>query len=510
MSTGGAIMVTDGQVIALWKEFRKSKVIKIAALKNGMNRKTAAKYLQNYNLPSETVIIRNWRTRPDNLKGVWPKAEEFLAITPDIEAKALFEHLQEVHPLLLNQVQLRTFQRRVKQWRIQNGTNQEVFFDQKTIPARMAQLDWVDMNKFKITINGMLFKHKLCHFTLNHSNVESATICSSESMLAIKKGLRDFLYRVLGKAPQILQVDNSSAATHRPCKDKKKRVFNSEYVQVLEYYGIEAQKTNISKPNENGVVESQNGHLKNKVKQALTIRGSKNFANTQQYQKFINDIIDKANGKRKAKLEEELPLLRDIPAKPLPEYQEEYITIRNRSTVFIKRITYSVPSRLIGSKIKARIYEDRIDLYSGINLVFSMPRIFGSQGVVIDYRHIIHSLIRKPAAFENYKYREELFPTINFKKAWDYLNKSQTLRQATVEYLRILKLAAENSERDIDVALELLLADSESALSSISVADLAITPLKIQVESMTLEPDLGIYDQLFLNRGETNNEEHYQ
>jgi hypothetical protein len=167
---------TDDQVLALRKEFKKLKVIKIVALKTGMNRKTASKYLKQSALPSETIKPREWLTREDQLQNIWPRAEEFLSVTPDIEAKALFDHLLEAYPGIASEGQLRTFQRRIKQWRIKNGTDQEVYFDQLTIPGKMAQLDWLDMNKFKIEINGQTFKHKLCHFTLNHSNTESATI----------------------------------------------------------------------------------------------------------------------------------------------------------------------------------------------------------------------------------------------------------------------------------------------------------------------------------------------
>jgi len=503
-------MVTDNQVLALWKEFRKSKVIKIAALKTGMDRKTATNYLKQNTLPSESIKNRDWKTREDKLQNIWPLAEEFLKVTPDIEAKALFEHLLDNYPARLHEGQLRTFQRRIKQWRIKHGHDQEVYFDQLTIPGKMAQLDWMDMNKFAIEINGQFFKHKLTHFTLNHSNIESATICRSESILSIKKGLRDFLYRVAGKAPQVLQVDNSSAATHRPCKDKKKRVFNNEYIQILDYYGIKAQKTNVASPNENGVVESQNGHLKNKIKQALIIRGSKNFKDENEYQGFINVIIDKTNLKRKVKFEEEYPKLITIPINPLPEYQEEYVTVRNRSTANIKKVTYSVPSRLIGSKLKARIYEHKIDLYAGVDLVFSMPRVLGDRGIVINYRHIIHSLIRKPAAFENYKYRDELYPTENFKKAYDYLIKNKSNRQATIEYLRILKLAADNFEDDVDVAIGLLLADKSLILSVDLITELVVTDKKSILDSIELTPNLNIYDDLFLNKGDENYEEHYQ
>jgi hypothetical protein len=221
-------------------------------------------------------------------------------------------------------------------------------------------------------------------------------------------------------------------------------------------------------------------------------------------------VIDKANLKRRIKLEEEYSKLITIPVNPLPEYQEEYITVRNRSTANIKKVTYSVPSRLIGSKLKARIYEHKIDLYSGADQVFSMPRVLGDRGLVIDYRHIIHSLIRKPAAFENYKYRDELYPTENFKTAYDELTKTKSNRQATLEYLRILKLAADNFEDDVDVAIELILSDKDISLNSEIVTELVIGKVESITHSIELTPNLNIYDSLFLNQGDEDHEKCYQ
>jgi hypothetical protein len=197
---------TNHQVLALWKEFSKSKVVKISALKAGMDRKTATTYINSKTLPSEVIRDRNWKNHPDKLDAMWPKAEGFLKENSYIEAKALFEHLLEAYASDIEENQLRTFQRRIKQWKIKYGVDQEVYFDQFTTQGKLAQLDWLVMNSMGIQIAGEHFQHKLCHFTLNHSNVESVSICRSDSILSIKKGLREFLYRVLGKAPQILQV----------------------------------------------------------------------------------------------------------------------------------------------------------------------------------------------------------------------------------------------------------------------------------------------------------------
>ena len=497
-------MVNDSQVLALWKEYNKNRVISISALKSGMSRKTASKYLNSNKLPSESKKERHWNTHPDKFESMWDEATGLLEVSPELEAKTLFEHLLELHSDKLHPEQLRTFQRRVKKWRLQFGEEQEVYFDQVTTPGKIAQLDWIVMNSMGVTVAGVEFKHKLIHFALNHSNVESISICRSESILSIKKGIREFLYRVAGAAPEIIQVDNSSAATHRPVKGRKGRIFNEEYLQILNYYGIKAQKTNISSPHENGVVESQNGHLKNKIKQALLLRGSFNFDTVNDYEVFLQTVIDKANRTRSKKFEEEKVHLRQVPSKPLPEYQEEYVKVRNRSTICVKKVTYSVPSRLIGSKLKAKTYEDKIELISGTTCVHQMPRILGDRGAVINYRHIIHSLVRKPAAFDGYKYREELYPTSNFKMAYEWLIKNKSHRVATLEYLRILKFAADNFEEDVDIALGLIFEDKNPKVSIDIITDLILTKPQNVEDSIELIPNLNLYDNLILGDDNEN------
>lgn len=501
-------MTSDHQVMALLKEYKKSKNIKLSSLKVGMNRKTATKYLKCLKLPSELKKERHWRTHPDKLKKIWDFAEIFLENDPDIEARALFEHLLEEHPDKLENNQLRSFQRQVKLWRINCGQEKEIYFDQIAIPGKLAQVDWVDLNYLFITIAGDHYKHKLIHFTLNYSNIESATICKSESIISIKNGLREFLYRVASKAPQILQIDNSSSATHRPKKEKSTRIFNEDYLQVLKYYGIKPQKNNVRKPNENGVVESQNGHLKNKIAQALKIRGNKNFINFDEYKKFIEIIIDKANKRRNTLFEKELPFMNGVPSAPLPDYQELYITVRNRSIVFIKGSTYSVPSRLIGSRLKAKIYEHKIDLCSGNKTVHSIERVRGHRNIIIDYRHIINSLIRKPAAFSSYKYKDELYPTNNFKMAYERLIEvsGHENRTTNLEYLRILKLAADNVEEDVDIALGLILSTKNKELTIDTVSDIILERTQHKIDPMALTPSLSSYDDLFTSKKENQDE----
>jgi hypothetical protein len=471
-------------------------------MRSGMNRKTAAKYIRKRQLPSNIPQIRNWRTREDPLNFIWEKALVFLKDSPDLEAKSLFEHLLEQHPDQLVESHLRTFQRRVKSWRLLAGKEMEVFFDQNRKPGECMQLDWTDMNALNIIVAGERYLHKLAHLVLPYSNYEGAVRSRSESILSIKKVLRHFLYS-LNATPVTLQVDNSSAATHQIKRTGSERDFNDDLVKIADYYGFSLRSTNISCPNENGDVESLNGHIKRRIKQALLLRGSPSFDSMENYDHFLQMVFDKANKPRIKKLQEELLVMKAIPENPLPEYQEMYVTVRSGSTVNIKKVTYSVPSRLIGSVLKSKIYETKIALYAGTSLVHEMPRMLGDRGQVINYRHIIHSLIRKPAAFKNYRYREELYPTEIFRAGFDELIAVHGDRNGCLEYLRILKLAAETIESEVESALLLLLENIDVNLSYKEVAALVNIEKKLITDMGEFIPDLN-YDDLI--KGEDDND----
>lgn len=497
--------MTDHQVKCLLRHYGQTGNIEFAALKSGMTRKTASKYIRNGILPSEIDQVRDWRTREDPLEKIWIEAEAFLLDSPGLESKPLLEHLIEKHPDQINQSHLRTFQRRVKSWRLKSGSKQEVFFDQNRKPGECMELDWTDMNALEIIVAGEHYLHKLIHLVLPYSNYEGAVRCRSESILAIKKVLKHFLYS-LNVTPLVLQVDNSSAATHQIKKTAAERGFNEDLIKIADYYGFSLRATNVDCPNENGDVESLNGHLKRRINQALLLRGSRSFNTPEDYDLFLQKVFAKANKTRMEKLNEELKVMKTIPENPLPEYQEIYVTVRSGSTANIKKVTYSVPSRLIGSKLKAKIYENIIELYDGANLVHKMPRVLGDRGQVIDYRHIIHSLIRKPAAFQNYRYREEMYPTNVFRIAFDKLISVHGERKGLLDYLRILKLATETMESEVEAALSLVLESIDLKVCYEEVEALVHAEKKSLRDIMVgeLVPNLTSYDDLI--KGENAND----
>jgi transposase InsO family protein len=488
-------MITKQQYRKLMSEYQETGNQSVSAMKAAMSRPTARKYLEAGKPPAELQAKHTWRTREDPLVAIWPQAQKMLEEAPDLEAKLLFEYLSERANGAVQESHLRTFQRRVKLWRLQYGPDKEVFFPQDWEAGRAMQLDWTDANELAVTIAGEPYEHLLCHCVLPHSNWEWASCCLSESLLSCRQGLQGALHR-LGKVPVQLRVDNSSAATHRVGGGGTEREFNTQFRSLCEHYGLEPRTIGIDRPNENGDVESSNGHLKRRLRQHMLLRGSREFECPEAYERFVQWVLDRANQGRQEKLAAELAVMKPLPPTRLSEYDEVTCTVGSASTIRVKKVGYSVPARLIGQELKAEVYERELKLYTGRELLLVLPRHCGDRGVVLDYRHVIEHLLRKPGAFERYRYREQLFPSRTFREAYDHLVAKHGQRSGAVEYLRLLKLASEVGESDV----ELMLVDYLSPPGSAWSVELFRRSLQPEprpcIELEELEPECRSYDSL--------------
>ena len=436
-------------------EYQKCGTIESAAMKANMSPKTASKYIKSGELPSAQVKERDWRTREDPFESIWTEAKAKLDEAPELQGKALFEWFCEQYPDLFQEGQLRTFQRKIKRWRATNGPAKEVYFPQIHEPGKRLSFDFTHMDSLEITIGGQPFDHLLFHAVLTYSNWQWIRICHSESLLALRSGIQSTFLQ-LNHLPKEIWSDHSSAATHQiGAEQPGDRAFNERYLELTDHYGVMPRTIQVNSPHENGDVESANGVFKSRVNQHLLLRGSRDFEDLDTYRLFLEQIAHKANRMRSDKLVEELAVMRPLKERLLNEYEEKIARVTSWSTVNINRKTYSVPSRLIGEKVKVRLYEDRAEVWFAGALQERITRTPG-RSHQINYRHIIDWLLRKPGAFCNYRYHEDLFPQLRFRQAYDELCDKLPQRKADIEYLRILKHAAHNSESDVHEALEML------------------------------------------------------
>ncbi len=491
-----ALETTDAQVRKLMEEFGKHGKVGVAALRSGMHRDTAAKYLKERKLPSELKKPRDWRTRPDPFAEDWHLVEALLVDAPELEAKALFEWLSEHKlPGKYGENQVRTFQRRVKRWRATEGPPKEVFFAQEHRPGEAIQTDFTSGNELDVTVGSESFPHLLCHPVLPYSNWEWVTVCRSESMAALRRGCQAAVF-TLGKRPRWHQTDNSTAATHD--LGGGKRDFNTEYVELIEHLGMKPRTIGVGKSNQNGDVEALNGALKRRLKQHLLLRGSRDFDSVAGYEAWVQGVCRKANELRQERFAVELALMAPVTVERLPEWKEERTRVTGGSTIRIKHNTYSVPSQLIGEWVKVRVYDDRLEVWYADQVQVTIERLLGRFRHRVNYRHVIESLVRKPGAFERYRYRDDLFPTVVFRRAYDAITAAHTVtRRGDLQYLRVLHLAARTMECDVATALELLLSDGQ--VPSYDLVRELVAPEQAWVPHMAvLEPDLADFDRRLL------------
>jgi hypothetical protein len=435
----------------------------------------------------------DWRTRPDPFTEVWPEILTLLEGDGHLQAKTIFDDLQRRFPGKFPDGQLRTLQRHVRQWRALHGPDQEVFFAQEYQPGQQSQSDFTSMNSLGVTVQGQPFAHLAYHFVLPYSNFEYAELAYSETFEALSQGLQNAVW-FLGAVPEEHRTDCLSAATHE-LRLSRGRGFNARYKELLDHYGMTPSKIKAGKANENGDVEQSHFRFKGAMDQQLRLRGSRDFPSQGEYLTFLRDLVAVRNRNREAKYREELQAMRGLPLRRLDSFRDEIVSVTCWSTVRIVGNTYTVPSRLIGYRLRARIHAAHIELEFGGRIVQTMERLRGIDRQRIDYRHLIHSLIRKPGAFQRYVYRDALFPTVVYRRAYDRLvERSQ--KWADLEYVRILHLAATTMESTVEEALSTILSEGEvpeyEKVKALAAPEDPAPCPRIDIP----EPDLSAYDRL--------------
>jgi hypothetical protein len=460
------------------------------AVKAGMDVKTARKYMNSGSLPSQMKAARDWRTREDPFADIWPEVEAHLKEAPGLQALTIFQELQRRYPSQFQDGQLRTLQRRIRIWRGLYGPDQEVYFPQIHHPGRVSQSDFTWMNSLDITIAGQLFPHLLYHFVLTYSNWEYVEVCFSESFESLSAGFQNALW-ALGGSPESHRTDHLGAATFGGLESED---FGAHYLALMRHYNITPTKNNAGRSHENGDVEQAHYRLKARINQALLLRGSRDFSSRTEYDRFLRDIFTAKNRNRSKRFEQELAELKSLPAYRLNDHREYKVPVGIWSTVRVAHNTYSVPPRLIRHEVTARLHADHVEIYFAGQCVCSMKRLRGTGKVRIDYRHVVGSLVRKPGAFENYRYREEMFPSTVFRQAYDRLVNEDS-RHASRRYLEILEWAAMNSESAMECSLRQLL-DAGEELDFNRLVEMSERPVEKPLEINIALPDMEAYDEL--------------
>lgn len=437
-----------------------------AAAKAGISRASAYRIENDPTLGSRETPPRG-RRRPDPLTGIFD--EEVIPIlksAPAIRPVAVFEELLRRHPSLSTGIR-RTLERRIRQWQAEHGPEQELIFRQSHEPGRMGLSDFTDMNDLGIVVNGEPLDHRLYHFRLVYSSFAHAhVVLGGESFVALAEGLQNAL-RAAGGAPAEHRSDSLSAA-FRNLETDTTQDLTQRYELLCQHYSMKPTRNNRGVAHENGAIESPHGHLKRAIKDALLLRGSATFESLEEYRAFIDQIIARHNARHSARIDVERATLTPLPALRSEDYEQHSVTVTRSGGFTLKKVFYSVPSRLIGHRLRIHLYDDRLELFVGGSAVETLPRTRcdsrGNRAHVVNYRHVIHSLRRKPMALASLVYRDQLFPRDAYRQMYERMLSALGERLACKTMVELLAIAHEqNCEAALAAALQVTLQAGELA-----------------------------------------------
>ena len=478
-------------------KIRKSKSQELAAAKAGISERSARRIESSVTLPSQNPR-RYWRSRPDPFAEVWDtEVVPLLQRAPKLMAITLLRKLQDDHPDRFPEGMLRTLQRHIRHWRALQGPPKEVFFPQDHAPGHRGLSDFTAMGDLRVTIANAPFAHLLYHFVLAFSRWEHVEVVEGgESFEALSKGLQNALWQA-GGAPQEHRSDSLSAAFKNLTEEED---FTVRYTALLDHYGMAGTRNNRGLSHENGSVESSHRYLKEAIEQALLLRGHRDFDDRPAYEGFVRETVMRRNRRNAAAFRIEREQLQDLPARRSTDFVEEEARVTRCGTFTVRAILYSAPSRLIGHRLKVRLYSDRLDCYLSGALVLTLPRgtrVPGTgRGRKLDYRHFIDALKRKPQAFKGLAFRDALFPREAYRRTWEQLDLQLPQRQACQTIVALLEMAARDGvEGVLAERLDALLA--AGVLPDVLRLREEFAPRKTELPQITVEiPTASVYDVL--------------
>lgn len=492
--------ITQEQV-KLYMSYRKqpNQTQVSSAAKAGISERTARR-IDTEKHQIGTALPRQYKTRKDPLKGAFEKhLVPLLKLEPKLQPITLLEALDELEPGQFDHSHLRTLQRRVKRWRATEGPEQEVIFQQKHIAGDMGISDYTWANELNVTIAGEIFKHKLYHYRLVYSGwTYVQVVLGGESFESLSSGLQNALWQS-GGVPVSHRTDSLSAAFNNHYEQEK---LTERYEKLCHYYAIKATRNNKGVAHENGAIESPNGHLKRRIEQKLLLRGNRDFATLLDYEAFINEIVRKINKRCKTRFNEEKAQLKSLPRRRTNDFSEHYAKVTTRSTISVKRVTYTVPSRLIGTTLFIHIYDKHLDCFYGHELTLSLTRIYAHGHIrsrSINYKHIIHSLAKKPNAFKSSAYRDDIVPEGDFTLIWEHL-KQTGIHDDDCRYMVSLLSIADTYDCEEALGRFALASLEAGSRVSIKVCRDFFAPMSVDMPQYTSQQhDLSTYNVLLEN-----------
>ena len=480
-----------------------------AAAKAGISVRSGRRIEQGQHQP-QRGRPHDWRTRKDPLAEVWEsELVPLLARQPNLQATSLLEYLQEHYGERYGVSVLRTLQRRVQQWKATSGPAKTVVFDLEHHPGEMGLSDFTHFKQGEITIQGQALRYLFYHYRLAYSGWQYVQVIQGgESFVALSEGLQNALWQC-GGSPREHRTDSLSAA-YRNLGKRTPNDLTQFYENLCAHYQLKPTRNNRGIAHENGAIEASHGHFKNRLHQALLLRGSFDFDSVPEYQEFVEQVVSRLNRGCQERFEQERAHLQSLPRYRHADYEAISAKVSTRSAIQVRCITYTVPSQLIGRRILIHLHHDRLVGFLGHQEVFELPRLYvppknpKRRARCVNYRHVIDSLRLKPRAFLHCSWQQELLPDDNYRQLWQQMSQDFERYSAARMMTEALYLAAQlDKEQAVAQYLQQHLDAGTLTLAGLQ-AHFGV-PSSVKLPALALhQHQLSDYDGL-LNQGSDSN-----
>src|ERR1700716_2372120 len=442
----------------LFMSLRRNHSPAVAGAKAGFSTAAAYRFEKDPRLPSQKRAHRE-RRRVDPFVDVWEhEVLPMVKAAPGLRPVAVFEELCRRHPELGSGTR-RTLERRIRAWRAVNGPDGEVVFRQGHPPGRMGLSDFTEVADLGVTVAGQLLDCRLYLFRLPFSGFEHAhVVLGGESFVALAEGLQNALW-ALGGVPEQHRSDSLSAAFCNLDREAQEDL-TRRYEELCAHYGMTPSRNNRGFAHENGSIESSHGHLKNVLHDELLLRGTRDFEDLAAYRRFVDEVVERRTARNGKRIEMERAALKQLPDRRTTDYEEARVVVTSSGGFILRRVFYSVPTRLIGHRLNVHLYDDRLDCFLGSTQLLTLrrgrpPQGSGKHGHVVDYHHVIHALRKKPMALLNLVYRDQLFPRRAYARAFEALVAKESEKQACRTMVGLLALAHDRAcEAELAAAID--------------------------------------------------------
>lgn len=483
--------------VSRYKKLRKTVGQEVAAAKVGISVASARRIDGAETLPSQRPS-RSWRTRSDPFEGVWEsELLPLLKAEPALTARTLLDEVQRRHPGGYGDHLLRTLQRRVRDWCARFGAERDVFFAQSHPPGRLGLSDFTNAAALQVTIGGAVLLHLLYQFALAFSGWRYVeVVLTGESFAALSSGLQNAVW-MMGGVPEEHRTDSLSAAFNNHAEHL---LLTSRYEGLCVDYGMRPSRNNLGVSHENGSIEARQGTLKRTMEQALLLRGHRDFEDLSAYRFFVAEVMGRMNRRVSRQFTVERALLGPLPARRSSEFEETDARVTKYSTLTVQRVLYTTPSRLVGHRLKIRLYTDHLEGWLGgvcvLELRRGQPGPGNRRGKVVDYRHLLPGLKRKPGAFARSALRDEMFPRSEYRLMWERLRDELPEATACKMIVGLLDLAG-NGGCEAELASRLAVILENGGIPDLELLKAEMAPRPLQYPEVCVElPLLASYDEL--------------